>query len=81
MASLCTAKVLREYFVEGRLPQNGTICATDEILFPPKVAQTSDDLLWLKGGTKAYTEEELELLNTVRELGEAFVSKGYRMMF
>ncbi|KAK7433295.1 hypothetical protein QQZ08_000233 [Neonectria magnoliae] len=32
-ASLCTAKAVRAYFVDGRLPSPNTVCGTDAVLF------------------------------------------------
>lgn len=33
---MCTAKVLRDYFVHGVVPESGTVCVADEgTLFPP----------------------------------------------
>ncbi|GJE96256.1 alpha/beta hydrolase [Phanerochaete sordida] len=32
--SLCSAKAIRDYFREGKLPQNGTICSVDSSIFP-----------------------------------------------
>ncbi|KAJ6510787.1 hypothetical protein C8R45DRAFT_1088930 [Mycena sanguinolenta] len=36
--SLCTFKYIREYFLDGTLPEAGTICAVDIPLFPPSPA-------------------------------------------
>jgi hypothetical protein len=33
IGSLCTAKAIRSYFVEGKLPEEGTVCGTDVKLF------------------------------------------------
>lgn len=74
MSSLCTAKAIREYFLEGKLPENGLFCPTDEVLFPPKDDEGS--ALWVGESSTAYSEEDLKLLETMRELGkelEAFV--------
>ncbi|KAF7290832.1 hypothetical protein MIND_01324400 [Mycena indigotica] len=35
ITTLCTAKLVRDYYA-GKLPENGTICATDYDFFPPK---------------------------------------------
>ncbi|KIP02216.1 hypothetical protein PHLGIDRAFT_305697 [Phlebiopsis gigantea 11061_1 CR5-6] len=32
--SLCTAKAIREYFREGKLPENGTVCEIEDSIFP-----------------------------------------------
>ncbi|GJE90062.1 alpha/beta hydrolase [Phanerochaete sordida] len=32
--SLCTAKAIREYFREGKLPKNGTVCSIESSIFP-----------------------------------------------
>ncbi|KAJ6510771.1 Alpha/Beta hydrolase protein, partial [Mycena sanguinolenta] len=36
--SLCTFKYIREYFLDGTLPESGTVCAVDIPLFPPSPA-------------------------------------------
>ena len=35
--SLCTAKIVRKYFKEGVLPEEGTVCGVDELPFVGKV--------------------------------------------
>ena len=72
MASLCTARVLRDYFLDNQLPENGIVCPTDEMLFPPTVTTSIDGLLWLKNDVKVYSEDELKLLKIVKELGKAW---------
>ena len=72
MASLCTAKVLRDYFLNNQLPENGIVCPTDEMLFPPTEVTSTEGLLWLKNDVKTYPEDDLELLKTVKELGKAW---------
>ncbi|GJE90064.1 alpha/beta hydrolase [Phanerochaete sordida] len=32
--SICTAKAIREYFREGKLPKNGTVCGVESTIFP-----------------------------------------------
>ncbi|KAF8518940.1 Alpha/Beta hydrolase protein [Hysterangium stoloniferum] len=55
MASLCTGKAIREYFLEGQLPPNGIVCPTNEVLFPPQ--NISDAMAWVAGDI--YSEEDL----------------------
>ncbi|KAH8111001.1 Alpha/Beta hydrolase protein [Phellopilus nigrolimitatus] len=71
MSSLCTARTLRAYFLEGELPENGLVCATDEVLFPPKPTVDSDSsVLWLnKSGSQMYSAEDVRLLKIVQALG------------
>lgn len=56
--------------MDGKLPESGVVCATDEVLFPPTSANASDSLLWLKSDAAAYSADDLRLLHTVRELGK-----------
>ena len=35
-ASLCTAKAIREYFRDGKLPAAGTVCKHESTIFPSK---------------------------------------------
>lgn len=63
LASLCTARILKDYFNDGVLPLNGTVCDVDEELFPP-----SEDFL-LKN-VPIYTSKDMDLLNAVRHVGD-----------
>lgn len=67
MASLCTTKAVREYFVNGKLPPNGLRCDTNEVLFPPK--NSADSELWLSDMEDTLSEEDKKLLESARELG------------
>ena len=67
MTSLCTAKAIREYFLEGKLPKSGLFCPTDEVLFPPK-NETVDS--WANNDLVEYSEEDLRLLKAMKELGK-----------
>ncbi|TDL24013.1 alpha/beta-hydrolase [Rickenella mellea] len=83
MASLCTAKALKGYFLEGKLPPNGLICPTDEKLFPPPPANASDTMVWLQEMQETLSEEDLKLLDNIKELGQdlaPFVSSFKRGM-
>lgn len=62
--SLCTAKHVRAYFLNGTVPQNGTECDVDELPFIGKV------------GKKQYSMslEEEELMEALRELVNAVPS-------
>ena len=68
MASLCTARAIKEYFLEGKLPVNGLVCPTDEELF--STAMSDEGAFWLTE-SQNYPEDDLKLLDTVRGLGEA----------
>ena len=73
MTSLCTAKAVRAYFFDDELPENGLVCSTDEVLFPPKSENGSIHAadLWRSANevADAYSEEDLQLLETMRALG------------
>ena len=57
--SLCTAKHIREYFVNGTLPGEGTTCEVDEL---PFVGRTR--------GVRALSAEDEELLNALVNIAE-----------
>ena len=77
---------MREYFLEGKLPQNGKVCNVTEVLFPPlpklagttsvSIASTSGE--GLDGGVwvdveefKTMSEEDVKLLEAMKGIGEA----------
>ncbi|OCB86509.1 TAP-like domain-containing protein [Sanghuangporus baumii] len=77
MTSLCTTKAVRAYFFDNKLPDNGLICPTDEVLFPPKSEDGSipSASLWMsededsEDGIDTYSVEDLRLLENMRALG------------
>ncbi|TDL20711.1 hypothetical protein BD410DRAFT_841140 [Rickenella mellea] len=69
MASLCTIKIIRDYFLHGKLPQNGVICPVDEILFPPS-SGSADQLNVPREGI---SDEDKMLLKNVQELGDVVI--------
>lgn len=73
--SLCTGKVLREYFLEGILPENGKICPVTEIVFPPKPPVNNGTLssaMWAtSAGEEELMEEDVRLLEKLKAFGEA----------
>ncbi|EPT00976.1 hypothetical protein FOMPIDRAFT_1121428 [Fomitopsis schrenkii] len=64
--SLCTAKYVREYFEDGTLPEEGTVCEVDELPFIGAV----------NGEANAMSVEDQELLDALRGLGEAIPMMG-----
>lgn len=83
-ASLCTGKVLREYFLEGKLPENGKICPVTEVLFPPKPpvhnvtmsSSISDYASSLWNTEEALSPEDLDLLEKLKAFGEVALEAG-----
>lgn len=69
--SLCTAKTIRSYFVNGTLPEPGTICEPDVKLFSE---ETLDEVLApLANLTKrSFGTEDAMLLTAVKSLGGKF---------
>ncbi|KAI0749442.1 alpha/beta-hydrolase [Daedaleopsis nitida] len=57
--SLCTAKHIRAYFVDGTLPEEGATCGVDEL---PFVGKTGD--------VRALSSEDEELLEAMRDLAD-----------
>lgn len=64
--SLCTAKYVREYFEDGTLPEEGTVCEVDGLPFIGAV----------NGEANAMSVEDRELLDALRGLGEAIPMMG-----
>ncbi|KAF8586360.1 hypothetical protein K439DRAFT_1659729 [Ramaria rubella] len=67
MASLCTGKVIRGYFLEGLLPPNAMVCATNENLFPP-AGNGTNAKTWMT--PDVLDDEDQRLLETLKALGE-----------
>lgn len=57
--SICTAKVIQTYLVNGTLPAPGTVCEPSVPVFAPPVLATRD-----------IKEEDGKLLEAVRKLGD-----------
>ncbi|KAF8314513.1 hypothetical protein DL93DRAFT_2167299 [Clavulina sp. PMI_390] len=78
-SSLCTGKVLRDYFIDGILPPNGKVCPVDEILFPspqvPSSIATDEAVMgqWTLRGVKKTTlsNDDVILLRKLKAFGEA----------
>ncbi|KIJ55639.1 hypothetical protein M422DRAFT_774620 [Sphaerobolus stellatus SS14] len=66
MASLCTGRAIREYFFDGKLPLDNTLCAASEIPFPPKNSENT--FSWISGGIM--NEEDMRILQNFKKLGE-----------
>ncbi|ELU43520.1 TAP-like domain-containing protein [Rhizoctonia solani AG-1 IA] len=69
MASTCTAKAIRGYFLDGVLPPNGIVCDTIERLFPEKSAP-AEAKAWLNSEA-SFSEADTRLAEVVRDLGMA----------
>ena len=75
LVSLCVGKVVREYFIDGTLPENGKVCPITEVLFPePQVSilegESDDGRLWGAENAQAMSGEDLVLLGKLRAFGE-----------
>ena len=57
--SVCTARVVRAYFEEGTLPEEGTVCEPDELPFVGRVSSV-----------QARSEEDERLLEALRGLSK-----------
>lgn len=73
--SLCTARIVREYFLSGTLPPNGKICATTEILFPEEQGKGPSFVdgvaTWGTEIMQQMSAEDLSLLESLKAFGEA----------
>lgn len=64
--SLCTAKKIRAYLLDGKLPEDGTVCDSDEgYLFPHP---DKKDALKLLGA------EDKELRDAIRDMAEGGIT-------
>ncbi|KAI0661310.1 alpha/beta-hydrolase [Cubamyces menziesii] len=63
--SLCTAKHVRAYMMNGTLPEPGTVCEADELPFVGSVANV-----------RAMSQEDAELLEAMRGLSEVVPMLG-----
>ncbi|KAF7325598.1 Alpha/beta-hydrolase [Mycena kentingensis (nom. inval.)] len=67
--SVCTFQLVREYFVNGTLPAEGTVCPVSVPLFPePQTAENSR--------RSALSAEDLELVGAGMELARMFAAFG-----
>ena len=58
--TICTAQAIRAYFVNGTLPEPGTVCQPDELPFVGMVNET----------VSALSMEDQELLNALKDLSD-----------
>lgn len=71
---MCTAQAIRNYFGNGTMPSNGTVCEQEVPNFlPQNWTEIYQDLN--KTGSsdltkRAYSKREVDLLHAVRSLGE-----------
>ncbi|KAJ6480976.1 TAP-like protein-domain-containing protein [Mycena sanguinolenta] len=69
--SLCTFKHIREYFIDGTLPEPGTVCAVDIPLFPPSPApDTADEEQTQVRFVNALSAADRNLFEAAKELVE-----------
>lgn len=57
--SPCTLNYIREYFREGTLPKNGTVCEVVNNMFDTEDVQLNDESLTLDEQNMLYTWREL----------------------
>jgi len=77
MASLCTGRAIRGYFLDGELPPNGIVCPTSEVLFPPD--NSTNPKSWIM--EELEDEEDLRILEIFKGIGEElqpFLIQGRR---
>ncbi|KZT62531.1 alpha/beta-hydrolase [Calocera cornea HHB12733] len=65
--SLCTAKTVAAYFLEGKVPEYGTVCSSPEEYLFPEVGKTDDFM-------SAMSVEDRELLQAWEKLGDSVVA-------
>lgn len=69
MASICTGKILRGYFLDGIIPPNGIVCETSEELFP-KATSSAGAMPWLKPEA-SISKADIKLAESLRTWGQA----------
>ncbi|GJE90051.1 alpha/beta hydrolase [Phanerochaete sordida] len=70
--SLCTAKAVREYFREGKLPQPGTVCSVESTIFPSYSEAQSG---------QALRGEDRAVMKAWREIRESLEVPRFGMAF
>ncbi|CCL98563.1 uncharacterized protein FIBRA_00563 [Fibroporia radiculosa] len=68
--SLCTAKYVREYFVNGTLPEEETVCEVDELPFVGPAAEGWEKL-------SRYSDEDRSLMEALRGLAVSVPISGF----
>jgi len=68
MASLCTIRTIRDYFLNGEHPPNGIVCPTNEILFPPVAGNSANAKAWTTEA--AEVQEDMRILEIFKGLGK-----------
>ena len=69
-ASLCTAKNIQTYFVDGILPAPGTVCQPDQVLYSAEtVAETLEPLANVTKRAIEHTDDA-RLLAAVKRLSK-----------
>jgi hypothetical protein len=66
--SICTQKYVRDYFIDGTLPEPGTVCEPVSQPFPPAGLKASDEQAILSA---TMTPDERELYDAVLELSKS----------
>ena len=61
VASLCTAKAVKAYFLNNTLPEDGLVCSPTEKLFPAANGLWEEDVA---------DEEDKKLLEDIKKWGE-----------
>lgn len=82
-ASACTGKVLREYFLDGKLPENGTVCGVEENRFPKKLSaheQSTSQFGWTSGEA-SLAPKDLDISGKMKAFGEAAQEEVRRNAF
>jgi hypothetical protein len=62
-ASLCTAKYVRDYFRDGKLPPAGAVCEVEDELFSAARSQAGNSII---------NEADVTLLAAMRQLSDDF---------
>jgi hypothetical protein len=66
--SLCSAKAIRKYFIDGTLPEEGLVCAAEEVPFVGNVTESINTL----------SVDDQKLLEALRGLSEERWGAGGR---
>jgi len=70
LASVCTARTIRGYLLDGDLPPSGLLCPVDEKLFPTEKNPGFNRPEWLRESSLVDSPDDIKLLESIRHLGK-----------
>lgn len=77
--SSCTAKYVRQYFIDGTLPPVDTVCEVDSPMFG-ETDDDGDDDGAMEAKEVGMSEEDLKMRKLVRDLSDGFEVSRFGLM-